>query len=100
MPGKPSPSYIEGAWMTKVGRTYYLQYGAPGTEFNVYGNGVFTSDKPLGPFTYAPYNPVLIGRAASRKVPATARPSRTMHGNWWNTGTSWIGYNWGWNAGS
>src|SRR5947209_3146351 len=30
MPGKPSPSYVEGAWMTKVGRTYYLQYGAPG----------------------------------------------------------------------
>ena len=44
--------------MTKHGGRYYLQYGAPGTEFNVYGNGVYVGDKPLGPFTYAPYNPV------------------------------------------
>ena len=25
--------YVEGAWMTKVGGRYYLQYGAPGTEY-------------------------------------------------------------------
>ena len=30
---------------------------APGTEWNVYGDGVFTSDNPLGPFTYAEYSP-------------------------------------------
>ena len=50
--------YIEGAWMTKHDHTYYLQYAAPGTEFNVYGDGVYTSDHPLGPFVYAPNNPV------------------------------------------
>ena len=50
--------YIEGPWMTKIGNKYYLQYAAPGTEFNVYGDGVYVSDSPLGPFTYAPNNPV------------------------------------------
>ena len=44
--------------MTKVGGRYYLQYGAPGTEFNAYANGTYVGDKPLGPFEYAAYNPV------------------------------------------
>ena len=49
--------YIEGPWMTKHQSKYYLQYAAPGTEFNVYGDGVYVGDSPLGPFTYAPNNP-------------------------------------------
>jgi hypothetical protein len=52
------PGYIEGPWMTKHNNKYYLQYGAPGTEFNVYADGVYVADEPLGPFTYAPNNPV------------------------------------------
>ena len=35
-----------------------MQYAAPGTEFNVYGDGVYMSDSPLGPYKYAPNNPV------------------------------------------
>ncbi len=50
--------YIEGPWMTKHLDKYYLQYGAPGTEFNIYADGVYIGDSPLGPFTYAPNNPV------------------------------------------
>jgi len=50
--------YIEGPWITKYNDTYYLQYGAPGTEFNVYSDGVYTSDSPLGPYSYAPNNPI------------------------------------------
>lgn len=50
--------YIEGPWLTKYKNKYYLQYAAPGTEFNVYGDGVYTSDSPLGPYTYAPNNPI------------------------------------------
>lgn len=49
--------YIEGAWMTKHGGKYYLQYAAPGTEFHSYADGVFVSDKPAGPYVYAPYSP-------------------------------------------
>ena len=50
--------YIEGPWLTKHNNKYYMQYAAPGTEFNVYGDGVYTSDHPLGPYKYAPNNPV------------------------------------------
>lgn len=49
--------FIEGAWMNKFNGKYYLQYGAPGSEFNVYGDGVYVADKPLGPFTYQAHNP-------------------------------------------
>ena len=43
--------FIEGAWMTRHGNKYYLQYGAPGTEFSGYADGVVVGDAPLGPFT-------------------------------------------------
>lgn len=43
--------FIEGAWMTKHNGKYYLQYGAPGTEFSGYADGVVVGNNPLGPFT-------------------------------------------------
>lgn len=47
----------EGAWMTKHNNRYYLQYSAPGTEFKTYADGIYTSDSPMGPFTYETYSP-------------------------------------------
>ena len=49
--------FIEGAWMTKHNGKYYLQYAAPGTQFNVYGDGVYVGKSPVGPFEYAAHNP-------------------------------------------
>lgn len=49
--------YMEGAWLTKHNNKYYMQYGAPGTEFNVYGDGVYVAENPLGPYTYQEHNP-------------------------------------------
>jgi xylan 1,4-beta-xylosidase len=49
--------FTEGAFMTKYNGKYYLQYGAPGTEFSGYADGVYVSDKPLGPFEYQSFNP-------------------------------------------
>jgi xylan 1,4-beta-xylosidase len=43
--------FIEGSWMTKHNGKYYLQYGAPGTEFSGYADGVVVGEHPLGPFT-------------------------------------------------
>jgi hypothetical protein len=40
--------FMEGAWMTKHNGKYYLQYGAPGTEFSGYADGVAVADDPLG----------------------------------------------------
>lgn len=42
--------FIEGAWMTKHNNKYYLQYGAPGTEFSHYADGVAVGNEPLGWF--------------------------------------------------
>lgn len=92
--GKPIAPYVEGAWMTKVRGRYYLQYGAPGTEYNVYANGTYVSDKPLGPFTYAPYNPVAYKPGGFVIGAGHGSTFADAHGNWWNSGTPWIGYNW------
>lgn len=50
--------FIEGAWLTKHDGKYYMQYAAPGTEWNTYGDGVYTASSPLGPYTYAPNSPM------------------------------------------
>ena len=42
--------FMEGAEMIKHNGKYYLQYGAPGTEFSGYADGVVVGDSPLGPF--------------------------------------------------
>ena len=46
--------FIEGSWMTKHNGKYFFQYGAPGTEFSGYADGVIVGDNPLGPFTPQP----------------------------------------------
>lgn len=92
--GKPIGNYLEGAWMTKVGAHYYLQYAAPGTEHNVYANGTYVGDNPLGPFEYAPYNPVSYKPGGFVEGAGHGSTFQDEHGNWWNTGTPWIGYNW------
>ena len=50
--------YMEGTWLTEHDGKYYMQYAAPGTEFNVYADGVYVADNPLGPYHYQPHNPV------------------------------------------
>jgi hypothetical protein len=92
--GQPTAPYVEGACMTKVSGRYYLQYGAPGTEFNAYANGTYVSDKPLGPFSYAPYNPVAYKPGGFVHGAGHGSTFQDRYGNWWNSGTPWIGYNW------
>jgi len=86
--------FVEGAWVNKVRGKYYLQYGAPGTEYNAYANGTYIADKPLGPYTYAAYNPVAYRPGGFVEGAGHGSTFQDAHGNWWNTGTPWIGYNW------
>ena len=86
--------YMEGAWMTKHGGRYYLQYAAPGTEFNVYANGTYVGDSALGPFTYAPYNPISYKPGGFMTGAGHGNTFQDVHGNWWNTGTPWLGIVW------
>ncbi len=85
--------YIEGAWMTYHGGKYYLQYAAPGTEYNVYANGTYVGDSPLGPFTYAPYNPVSYKPGGFMAGAGHGNTFQDNFGNYWNTGTPWVAVN-------
>lgn len=86
--------FIEGAWMTKHNEKYYLQYAAPGTEYNVYANGTYVGDDPMGPFTYAPYNPVAYKPGGFATGAGHGNTFQDKYGNYWNTGTAWIAVNW------
>lgn len=86
--------FTEGAWMTKHKGKYYLQYGAPGTEYNVYANGTYLGDHPLGPFTYAPYNPVSYRPGGFLTGAGHGNTFQDNAGNYWNTGTPWVAVNW------
>lgn len=52
-------AWVEGPWLQKINGTYYLQYSASGTQWKTYAEGYYTSKSPMGPFTYAPNNPLL-----------------------------------------
>ncbi len=86
--------FLEGAWMTRRGTRYYLQYGAPGTEHNVYATGVYVGTEPLGPFAYASYNPVGYKPGGFVNGAGHGSTFEDVHGNVWSTGTAWVGLNW------
>lgn len=86
--------FIEGAWMTKHNGKYYLQYGAPGTEYNVYANGTYVGSDPLGPFDYAPNNPISYKPGGFMTGAGHGNTFQDNYGNYWNTGTPWIAINW------
>ncbi|MGI8603992.1 MAG: family 43 glycosylhydrolase [Verrucomicrobiales bacterium] len=85
--------FIEGAWMTKHGGRYYLQYAAPGTEYNVYASGVYVCDSPMGKFKYAPNNPFSYKPGGFMTGAGHGNIFQDNFGNYWNTGTAWIGLN-------
>lgn len=85
--------YLEGSWMTKHNGKYFLQYAAPGTEWNVYGDGTFISDSPLGPFTYAEYNPFSYKPGGFIRGAGHGSTVRDQKGNYWHFGTMVVGIN-------
>ncbi|AKD03836.1 family 43 glycosylhydrolase [Pontibacter korlensis] len=88
--------YMEGAWMTKHNGKYYLQYAAPGTEFNVYGDGVYISDSPLGPFTYAPNNPVSYKPGGYMNGAGHGSTVVGPAGEYWHFGSATVSVNMNW----
>jgi hypothetical protein len=85
--------FIEGPWMMKHGDTYYLEYGAPGTQWNVYADGVYTSKSPLGPFEYAPYNPISYKPGGFLKGSGHGSTVQDNNGNYWHFATMAISVN-------
>jgi len=79
--------FMEGAWVNKHNGKYYLQYGAPGTEFSGYGDGVYVSDQPLGPFTYQVHNPFSYKPGGFARGAGHGATYQDKYGNWWHVST-------------
>lgn len=85
--------FIEGAYMTKHGGKYYLQYAAPGTESNVYGDGVYIGETPFGPWTYQPHNPFSSVPGGFMQGAGHGSTFQDLNGNWWHISTMRISVN-------
>ena len=83
--------FMEGAWMNKHNGKYYLQYGAPGTEFSGYGDGVYVSDQPLGPFTYQKHNPFSYKPGGFARGAGHGATYKDLYNQWWHISTIAIG---------
>ncbi len=85
--------YIEGAWMTKQDGRYYLQYACPGSELNVYADGVYVSEHPLGPFHPAENNPYSYKPGGFLPGAGHGSTMQDRDGCWWHTATMRISVN-------
>lgn len=85
----PRP-WIEGAWMTKHGGKYYLQYAGPGTEYKSYSDAVYVSDKPLGPFKLADHNPISYKPEGFIAGAGHSSTFQDKYGNYWHVSTMTI----------
>jgi hypothetical protein len=81
---KPKNGYNEGSWMTKYNDKYYLQYASPGTEFKIYGDGVYTSDSPMGPFKYETYSPFSYKPGGFIAGAGHSGTFQDKYGNYWH----------------
>ena len=79
--------FMEGAWMTKYRGKYYLQYGAPGTEFSGYADGVQVADTPLGPFTPQPHNPFAYKPGGFARGAGHGNTFQDAWNNYWHVST-------------
>jgi hypothetical protein len=79
--------FMEGAFMTKHNGKYYFQYGAPGTEFKIYADGVYVGDNPLGPFTYQKHNPMSYKPGGFVQGVGHGGTFADLNGNYWHVGT-------------
>lgn len=83
--------FMEGAWVTKYKGKYYLQYGAPGTEFSGYADGVSVSDNPLGPFVNQPHNPFSYKPGGFIRGAGHGATFQDKWNNYWHVSTLVVG---------
>lgn len=79
--------FIEGSWMTKHGGKYYLQYGAPGTEFSGYADGVVVGDGPMGPFDQPQSDPFSFHPGGFARGAGHGSTFTDKNGRYWHIST-------------
>ena len=88
--------YIEGPWLTKHNGKYYMQYAAPGTEFNVYADGVYVGETPLGPYNYAKNNPISYKPGGFMNGAGHGSTVRANDGHYWHFASMALSANMNW----
>lgn len=78
--------FMEGAHMTKHNGKYYLQYGAPGTEFSGYADGVIVGSSPLGPFS-PQSDPVSMKLGGFARGAGHGSTFQDNNNRWWHVST-------------
>ncbi len=81
--------FIEGSHMTKYKDKYYLQYGAPGTEFSGYADGLLIGKKPLGPFE-AQSDPLSMKLGGFVRGAGHGATFQDLYGQYWHISTTVI----------
>lgn len=81
--------FIEGAHMTKHAGKYYLQFGAPGTEFSGYADGVAVGDRPIGYFKMQS-DPLSFKPGGFVKGAGHGSTFQDNNGRYWHVSTSMI----------
>jgi hypothetical protein len=81
--------FMEGAWITKHNGKYYFQYGAPGTEFSGYADGVVVGSKPLfdGIETFPQSDPLSMKLGGFARGAGHGATFTDNNGNYWHTST-------------
>jgi len=84
--------FMEGSWMTKHNGKYYFQYGAPGTEFSGYADGVVVGSKPLfdGIETFPQSDPLSIKLGGFVRGAGHGATFHDKFNNYWHVSTTVI----------
>lgn len=79
--------FIEGSWMTKHNGKYYLQYGAPGTEFSGYADGVVVGDEPVGNRWTPQSDPLSLKAGGFARGAGHGATFQALDGKYWHVST-------------
>lgn len=94
VPGKnneePRQGWNEGPCMLKYEGRYYLQYAAPGTQYRIYGDGIYVGDNPLGPFEYMEDNPFSFKPGGFIGGAGHGHTFQDKYGNYWHVASMTI----------
>lgn len=80
----------EGPCIIKYKGKYYLQYAAPGTQYRIYGDGLYVSNTPLGPYVYVESSPFSFKPGGFIGGAGHGHTFQDKYGNYWHVATMTI----------
>lgn len=81
---QPSSPGVTGSWMNKYQGKYFFQCAEQINDQYKYGDVVYVSDNPLGPFTFAANNPFSYRPDGFVSGAGNGSTFTDKYGNWWH----------------